>query len=116
VLRAGCDLMVLFAIFDEYTDISTPREAQQLATIIVDAMRNPEKARPADECVAGEVARQYVLSLIRWLRKLIFAVSHPDSGGYHHNVHLKVYASVLLMHSTNTRLQLFRKLKIALNV
>ncbi|KAG5350396.1 Pentalenene synthase [Termitomyces sp. J132] len=59
VLRAGCDLMNLFALYDEYTDTATPHEAQQLATIVMDALRNPDKARPADECVVGEVARQF---------------------------------------------------------
>ncbi|KAG6894979.1 hypothetical protein C0992_003675, partial [Termitomyces sp. T32_za158] len=59
ILRSGCDLMYLFALYDEYTDGATPQEAQQLATMVMDAMRNPDKARPAGECVIVEVARQF---------------------------------------------------------
>ncbi|KAG6899722.1 hypothetical protein C0993_007529 [Termitomyces sp. T159_Od127] len=59
ILRSGCDLMYLFGLYDEYTDAATPREAQQLATMVMDAMRHPEKARPSGECVIGEVARQF---------------------------------------------------------
>ncbi|KAG6899485.1 hypothetical protein C0993_009779 [Termitomyces sp. T159_Od127] len=51
--------MHLFALVDEYTDTFTPGEAQRLVTIIMDAIRNPYKARPAGECVSGEVARQF---------------------------------------------------------
>ncbi|KAG5335311.1 hypothetical protein C0989_001474 [Termitomyces sp. Mn162] len=59
VLRACCDLMVLYTFYDDYTDIAMPHEAQQLATIVMDALRNPNKARPADECVIGEISRQF---------------------------------------------------------
>ncbi|KAG6884992.1 hypothetical protein C0992_005530, partial [Termitomyces sp. T32_za158] len=59
VLRSGCDLMYLFALYDEYTDGATPHEAQQLATMVMDAMCNPDKVRPAGECPIVEVARQF---------------------------------------------------------
>ncbi|KAG6876666.1 hypothetical protein C0993_001380 [Termitomyces sp. T159_Od127] len=45
--------------FDESTDIATPEQAQKLAAISMDAMRNPGKARPVGECVIGEAARQF---------------------------------------------------------
>ncbi|KAG5351643.1 hypothetical protein C0989_005457 [Termitomyces sp. Mn162] len=59
VLRAGCDLMGLFLIYDEYTDAATPHEARQLAKIVVDALQHPDKARPAGECIVAEITRQF---------------------------------------------------------
>ncbi|KAG6895319.1 hypothetical protein C0993_009725, partial [Termitomyces sp. T159_Od127] len=59
VLRAGCYLMKLFFLFDEYTDVATPHEAQEQANIVMDAIRNPDKERPIGECVLGEAARQF---------------------------------------------------------
>ncbi|KAG5719892.1 Pentalenene synthase [Termitomyces sp. T112] len=59
VLRAGCDLMNLFWLLDEYTDIVAPHEVQQVAMIVMDALRNPDKVRPSNECVVGEAARQF---------------------------------------------------------
>ncbi|KAG6886195.1 hypothetical protein C0992_004565 [Termitomyces sp. T32_za158] len=61
VLRAGCDLMKLFFLFDECTDVATPQEAQEQANMVMDAIRNPDKARPVGECILGEVARQFWL-------------------------------------------------------
>ncbi|EMD35700.1 terpene cyclase, partial [Gelatoporia subvermispora B] len=58
-LRTSCDMMNLFFVFDEYTDIRGPDEVEQLANVVMDALRNPEKERPAGECVVGEVARQF---------------------------------------------------------
>ncbi|KAH0584468.1 hypothetical protein H2248_010004 [Termitomyces sp. 'cryptogamus'] len=51
--------MSLFSVFDHYTDVATPHEVQQMADMVMDAIRNPDKARPANECVVGEVARQF---------------------------------------------------------
>ncbi|KAG5720012.1 Pentalenene synthase [Termitomyces sp. T112] len=59
VERAGCDLMNLFFAFDAYTDIAVPHEAQQLASIVMDGLRNPDKPRPSGESVIGEIARQF---------------------------------------------------------
>lgn len=58
VFRVGCDLMNWFFLYDEYSDLATPQEAQEMATITLDALYNPEKARPAGECVIGEATRQ----------------------------------------------------------
>ncbi|OCH85712.1 terpenoid synthase [Obba rivulosa] len=57
--RAACDLMNLFFVFDEYTDTVDEVEARRLADISMDALRNPEKPRPAGECLIGEVTRQF---------------------------------------------------------
>ncbi|KAG6877230.1 hypothetical protein C0992_010543 [Termitomyces sp. T32_za158] len=58
VFRVACDLMNWFLLFDENTDAATPQEAQHMATIVMDAVRNSDKARPAGECFIGEAARQ----------------------------------------------------------
>ncbi|KAG6893372.1 hypothetical protein C0993_001305 [Termitomyces sp. T159_Od127] len=60
VERAGCDIMNVFFLFDVYTDAATPHEAQQLATVVMNALRNPKKSRPLGECVIGEIARQFI--------------------------------------------------------
>ncbi|KAJ7125817.1 terpenoid synthase [Mycena crocata] len=60
-LRTGCDLMMLFFTFDEYTDVlpAIDTEVRRYADIVMDALRNPEKPRPEGEPVVGEVARQF---------------------------------------------------------
>lgn len=50
--------MKLFFLFDEYTDVATPHEAQEQKNIVMDAIRDPNKARPVGECVLGEAVRQ----------------------------------------------------------
>ena len=61
-LRAGCDLMNFFFLFDEYSDVEDEKTVQEFANIIMDALRNPHKPRPAGESLLGEVSRQYVPS------------------------------------------------------
>ena len=39
--------MVLFYVYDEYTDIEDERGAAKIARIVMDALRNPSKPRPA---------------------------------------------------------------------
>ncbi|KAG6884553.1 hypothetical protein C0992_006099 [Termitomyces sp. T32_za158] len=58
VLRVGCDLMNWFFLYDEHSDLMAPHEAQQLAALVLDAMRNPDRTRPAQECVVVEALRQ----------------------------------------------------------
>lgn len=57
-LRSACDLMNLFFIFDEHSDKSEADEVWHQVDIIMDALRNPDNARPEGEWVGGEVARQ----------------------------------------------------------
>jgi len=57
--RIGCDLMNLFFVIDEYSDIADGKGARVQADIIMDALRNPYKPRPSGEWIGGEVARQY---------------------------------------------------------
>lgn len=56
--RTGCDLMNLFFVIDEYSDISTPEEVRKQKNIVMDALRNPHTPRPEGEWIGGEVARQ----------------------------------------------------------
>lgn len=57
-LRTGCDLMNLFFVIDEYTDVANESEAREMARIIMDAIHNPWRPRPGGEWVGGEIARQ----------------------------------------------------------
>ena len=50
--------MNLFFIFDERPDIATSEEIRKQLDIIMDALRNPNRARPEGEWVCGETARQ----------------------------------------------------------
>ncbi|EMD32850.1 hypothetical protein CERSUDRAFT_161387 [Gelatoporia subvermispora B] len=57
--RTACDLMNLFFVFDEYSDIADEGTVRQQADIIMDALRNPHKPRPKGECIIGEITRQF---------------------------------------------------------
>jgi len=57
-LRTGCDLMNMFFVFDEYSDVAQEDEVQVMADIIMDALRNPHNPRPKGEWIGGEVTRQ----------------------------------------------------------
>jgi Delta6-protoilludene synthase len=69
-LRASCDLMCLFFLIDEYTDLVDEIEARKLVDIVMDALRDPHKPRPEGEWVGGEVTKQY------WQRVIKFATPH----------------------------------------
>lgn len=57
-LRAACDLMALFYIFDEFTDKVDGKGALALAEIVVDALRNPHSSRSPGESKLGEITQQ----------------------------------------------------------
>jgi Delta6-protoilludene synthase len=52
--------VTLFFILDEYTDVEDELVTRQLADILMDELRNLEKARPQGECPLGEMARQWM--------------------------------------------------------
>lgn len=56
--RVACDLMNLFFVFDEKSDISNEHETRYQADCIMDALRNPHKPRPPGEWVGGVIAQQ----------------------------------------------------------
>ncbi|VDB91864.1 unnamed protein product [Peniophora sp. CBMAI 1063] len=58
-LRTGCDAMHQFFVYDEFSDVASPREVQVMANIIMDALRHPHKPRPSDEWIGGELTRQF---------------------------------------------------------
>jgi hypothetical protein len=57
-LRVACDLMVLFYIFDHFTDKVDGNGARVYAEVVVDALRNPHTERPPGETTLGEITRQ----------------------------------------------------------
>jgi hypothetical protein len=50
--------MVLFYIFDEFTDKVNSEGARAYADLVVDALQNPHSERPPGEAKLGEIARQ----------------------------------------------------------
>ncbi|KAI0290408.1 terpenoid synthase [Multifurca ochricompacta] len=58
-LRTTCDLMVVFVLFDEYSDVANEDEVQEMVNITMDALRNPHTPRPRGEWIGGEVTRQF---------------------------------------------------------
>ncbi|KAK7691188.1 hypothetical protein QCA50_006291 [Cerrena zonata] len=63
--RIVCDLMHLFFVFDEYSDVASASVVQSQADSIMDAMRNPTHPRPQGESILGEMARQFWENVIR---------------------------------------------------
>ncbi|KAL5513793.1 hypothetical protein ACEPAH_4194 [Sanghuangporus vaninii] len=64
-LRTGCDLMDLFFIIDEYTDVEPGHVVREMVNVVLDSMNNPHKPRPAREIILGEIARQFWESAIK---------------------------------------------------
>lgn len=50
--------MMLFFIIDEYTDVEDSINVGYMVDVVKDALNDPQKPRPSDEIVLGEVARQ----------------------------------------------------------
>ncbi|KAI0284091.1 terpenoid synthase [Russula brevipes] len=59
-LRTGCDLMNMFFVFDEYSDVAQEDEVQVMSDIIMDALRNPHNPRPK---ASGLAARFWELAI-----------------------------------------------------
>ena len=57
-LRIACDLMNYFFLIDEITDAGDDATVRMNTDNMMDAFRNPDKARPVGEPILGEVARQ----------------------------------------------------------
>ncbi|KDQ57646.1 hypothetical protein JAAARDRAFT_35337 [Jaapia argillacea MUCL 33604] len=58
-LRACCDMMNLFFVFDEISDEAEGPVVRHLADVIMDALRDPYSPRPTGESVLGEITRQF---------------------------------------------------------
>ncbi|KAM5541550.1 hypothetical protein V8D89_004740 [Ganoderma adspersum] len=63
--RSACDLMNLFFVIDEHTDVLDEASVQALADISMDALLNPTKPWPDGETVIGEMTRQFWSRTIR---------------------------------------------------
>ncbi|KAG1902522.1 terpenoid synthase [Suillus fuscotomentosus] len=44
---------------EEYTDMENEAVTKERVGIVLDALHNPHKIRPEDECILGEIARQF---------------------------------------------------------
>ncbi|KAI5998083.1 terpenoid synthase [Pisolithus albus] len=58
-LRIGCDLMIVYFIVDEYTDVEDAERTAEIVNIIIDTLNNPYRSRPEGELILGEVIRQF---------------------------------------------------------
>ncbi|KAH8817740.1 terpenoid synthase [Flagelloscypha sp. PMI_526] len=67
VNRVGCDLMNLFFVYDEHSDAMDADSVSVWADIIMDALRNPHKARPHGEPIVGEITRSFWLNAMKHL-------------------------------------------------
>ncbi|KAH9053669.1 isoprenoid synthase domain-containing protein [Lactarius vividus] len=79
--------MILFFIYDEYTDKLDGDGARDCADMVMDALRNPHKQRPQDESKLGEIARQF------WLRAIKVA-SEPAQRRFLKSFAAYVYAVI----------------------
>ncbi|RDW85332.1 terpenoid synthase [Coleophoma cylindrospora] len=57
--RVGADLMNVFFVIDEYTDIANGQETRQKADIVMDSLRNPYKERPSGEWIGGRIVQEF---------------------------------------------------------
>ncbi|KAH7886304.1 terpenoid synthase [Phlebopus sp. FC_14] len=58
-LRIACELIVVYFIVDEYTDVEDSTVTAEVVEIIIDALKCPSKPRPTGEVVLGEIVRQF---------------------------------------------------------
>ncbi|KAH8585340.1 terpenoid synthase [Bisporella sp. PMI_857] len=63
--RVACDLMNLFFVFDEKSDLSGEHETRYQADCIMDALRNPHKLRPEGEWIGGRVTQEFWQNAIK---------------------------------------------------
>ncbi|TBU58644.1 isoprenoid synthase domain-containing protein [Dichomitus squalens] len=58
-VRAGIDLMQALFTLDEFTDVAPAPMVREIATVVMDALRNPDTPRPAGEIILGEMMSQF---------------------------------------------------------
>ncbi|PPQ69928.1 hypothetical protein CVT26_013253 [Gymnopilus dilepis] len=76
LIRLGCDLMNIFYVFDEYTDIADGNGAEKVRDIIMDAFKNPHKERPAGELMLGAMARDFWIRASSYVRPGAHCLKH----------------------------------------
>ena len=57
-LRSGCDMMNVFFVIDEYTDKMDAENTKMICDASMDAILHPDRSRPEDETLVGEISRQ----------------------------------------------------------
>jgi len=57
--------MILFFIYDEFTDKTDGDEARAYADLVTDVLRKPHTERPQGESKIAEITRQYVRFSVR---------------------------------------------------
>ncbi|KAF8212710.1 terpenoid synthase [Mycena galopus ATCC 62051] len=63
--RIGCDLMNLFFVIDEHSDLADGPTARHQLDCVMDALRNPHKARPEGDWIGGAITQSYWLNAMR---------------------------------------------------
>ncbi|KAI0784430.1 terpenoid synthase [Abortiporus biennis] len=63
--RIACDLMNLFFVIDEHSDVADNDTVRCQMDCVMDALRNPHKPRPDGEGIGGEVTRSFWMNAIR---------------------------------------------------
>ncbi|KAF8638389.1 hypothetical protein AX17_002250 [Amanita inopinata Kibby_2008] len=64
-LRAGCDLMNLFFVIDEYTDVEDASAIPEMVDIVKDALHDPHKPRPESEIILGQITKEFWQSVMK---------------------------------------------------
>lgn len=54
----SCDLLQLFFVIDEYTDVEPEPVVRAMIDVVIDVLHNPRKPRPTGETVLGEITKQ----------------------------------------------------------
>ena len=70
--------MMIFLLFDEFTDKIDGDQARTYADLVTDALRNPHTERPQGESKIVEMTRQYVWFSVRLFSASLFVF--VDSG------------------------------------
>ncbi|KAI0329655.1 terpenoid synthase [Cubamyces sp. BRFM 1775] len=65
ILRTGADLMNVFFIIDEYTDVEPEGVVKKMVDVVIDAVHHFQKARPVGETILGEVVKQFAERAVR---------------------------------------------------
>ncbi|KIJ64878.1 hypothetical protein HYDPIDRAFT_175348 [Hydnomerulius pinastri MD-312] len=108
-LRACCDMMHLFFVFDELSDCESAPVVHQQASIIMDALRNPYAPRPDGESPLGEITRQF------WSRAIRFAKPTPLTQERFIRS-FEAYASAVAVQAEDRDLHLIRDIESYLTV
>ncbi|KAJ5894296.1 terpenoid synthase [Penicillium taxi] len=56
--RLAADLVVIYRIIDEATDLLDTTEARDLCDVIMDVLRNPDRKRSDDEHILGKIIQR----------------------------------------------------------